>query len=239
MIVPKKGGKWRICVDFRELNKATLRDYFPLPFIDQVLDTLLGKQYFSFLDGYSGYNQIKIAPKDQEKTTFTCPWGTYAYKVLPFGLCNTPATFQRAVLGILADLVHDCVEIYMDDFTVYGNDFKEALDNLEKVLIRCQETNLALSHEKCKMMLTEGIVLGHHISSEGIKVDPTKIEIITGLSPPTTQKEVRNFLGHVGYYHRFIANFTKIAAPLFKLLVKDTGFCWDQHCQTAFDTLKS
>ena len=143
------------------------------------------------------------------------------------------------MLGILADLVHDCVEIYMDDFTVYGNDFKEALDNLEKVLIRCQETNLALSHEKCKMMLTEGIVLGHHISSEGIKVDPAKIEIITGLSPPTTQKEVRSFLGHAGYYRRFIANFTKIAAPLFKLLAKDIGFCWDQHCQTAFDTLKS
>ena len=111
VIVPKKGGKWRICVDFRELNKATLRDYFPLPFIDQVLDTLSGKQYFSFLNGYSGYNQIRIAPEDQEKTTFTCPWGTYAYKVLPFGLCNALATFQRAVLGILADLVHDCVWI--------------------------------------------------------------------------------------------------------------------------------
>ena len=92
------------------------------------------------------------------------------------------------MLGILADLVHDCVEIYMDDFTLYGNDFTEALDNLEKVLIRCQETNLALSYEKCKMMLTEGIFLRHHISSEGIKIDPTKIEIITGLSPPTTQK---------------------------------------------------
>ena len=100
-----------MCVDFRELNKATLKDYFPLPFIDQVLDTLSGKKYFSFLDGYSGYNQIRIAPEDQEKTTFTCPWGTYAYKVLPFGLCNAPATFQRAVLGIFADLIHDCVEV--------------------------------------------------------------------------------------------------------------------------------
>ena len=106
------------------------------------------KQYFSFLDGYSGYNQIRIAPRDQDKTNFTCPWGTYAYKVLPFELCNAPATFQRVVLGILADLVHDCVEIYMDDFTIYGNDFKESLENLEKLLIMCQETNLSLSHEK-------------------------------------------------------------------------------------------
>ena len=109
------------------MNKATLKDYFPLPFTDQVLDTLSGKQYFSFLDGYRGYNQILITPKDQGTMTFTCPWGTYAYRVLPFGLCNAPTTFQRVVLGIFTDLVHDCVEVYMDDFTVYGNTFKEAL----------------------------------------------------------------------------------------------------------------
>jgi hypothetical protein len=134
-VVPKKvTKKWRIFVDFRELNKATLKDYFPLPFIDQVLDTLSGKKYFSFLDGY---NQILIAPEDQDKTIFTCPWGTYAYRVLPFGLCNSPATFQRAVLRIFVDLIHDCVEVYMDDFTVYANTYWEALGNLEKVLIRC------------------------------------------------------------------------------------------------------
>ena len=106
--------------------------------------------------------------------------------MLPFGLCNAHATFQRAVLGILADLIHDCVEVYMDDFIVYGNNFEESLQHLEKVLIRCQETNLALSYEKCKMLLTECIFLGHHISSKGIKVDPTKIEIITSLLPSKT-----------------------------------------------------
>jgi hypothetical protein len=148
VVLKKVTGKWRIFVDFRELNKATLKDYFPLPFINQVLDTLSRKKYFSFLDGYSGYNQILIAPEDQDKTTFTCPWGTYAYRVLPFGLCNAPATFQRVVLGIFADLIHDCVEVYMDDFTFYGNTYQEALDNLEKVLIKCQEMNLSLSHEK-------------------------------------------------------------------------------------------
>ena len=102
-----------------------------------MLDTLFDKQYFSFIDGYSGYNQILIAPEDHDKTTFTCPWGTYDYRVFPFGLCNVPATFQRAVLGIFVDLIHDCVEVYMDDFTAYGNTFQEALDNLEKVMIRC------------------------------------------------------------------------------------------------------
>ena len=123
-----------MCVDYRELNKATLKDHFPLPFIDQVLDTLGGKKYFSFLDGFNRYNQIRIALEDQEKTIFTCPWGTYAYKVLQFGLCNAPATFQRAVLDIFSDLLHDCVEVYMDDFTVMGDTFEEALDILEKVL---------------------------------------------------------------------------------------------------------
>ena len=175
VVVPKKNGKWRICVDYRQLNKATLKDYFPLPFIDQVLDTLAGKSSFSFLDGFSGYNQIRIALEDQDKTTFTCPWGTYAYNVLPFGLCNAPATFHRVVLAISVDLVHDCVEVYMEYFLVYGNSFEHSLENLEKVLKRCIEANLSLSNEKCFMMLNEGIVLGHYISSQGIKVDPSKI----------------------------------------------------------------
>jgi len=154
VVLKKVIGKWRICVDFQELNKTTLNDYFPLPFIDQVLDTLSGKQYFSFLDRYNKYNKILIAPEDQDNTTFTCPWGNYAYSVLPFDLCNAPATFQRAVLGIFAKLIHDCVEVYMYEFTLYGNTYQEALDNIKKVLIRCQEMNLSLSHEKCKMLLT-------------------------------------------------------------------------------------
>eukprot|EP00253_Pinus_taeda_P007704 PITA_07704 len=212
VIVPKKNGKWRVCIDYRELNKATLKDHFPLPCIDQVLDTLAGKKYFSFLDGFSGYNQIQVAPEDQDKTTFTCPWGTFAYRVLPFGLCNAPTTFQRAVLGIFSDLIHDCVEVYMDDFTVYGDSFEEALENLEKVLIRCKETNLSLSHEKCFMMFTEGIILGHHISGDGIKVDRSKVEVISKLPIPKFQKDVRSFLGFTGYYRRFIENFTKIAS---------------------------
>jgi hypothetical protein len=193
VIVPNKNGKWRIFVDFRDLNKATHRDYFPLPFIDQVLDTLSGKKYFSFLDGFNGYNQIQIAPKDQEKTTFTCLWGTYSYRVLPFGLYNALATFQRVVLAIFSDLTNDCVEVYMYEFTIHGEDFQEALTSLEKVLIRCKETNLSLSNEKSKMILTEGIVLGHHIFGYGMRVDPTKIYIITKIRIPSSQKEVHIF----------------------------------------------
>jgi hypothetical protein len=202
------------------------------------LDTLSGKRYFSFLDGYSGYNQILIAPKDHDKTNFTCPWGTYAYRVLPFRLCNSPTIFQREVLGIFVDLIHDCVEVYMDDFTVYGNTYQESLDNLNKLLIICQEMNLSLSHEKCKMLLTEGVVLGNHVSSEGIKVDPAKFEVIVKLPPPKTQKEVRIFLGHARYYQRFIENFKNIVAQMFRFLTKDIDFFWTDQCQTTFETLK-
>jgi len=219
------------------LNKSTLKDHFPLPFIDQVLDTLASKKYL-FLDGFSGYNQIQVAPEDQDKTTFTCPWGTYAYQVLPFGLCNAPATFQRAVLGIFSDLIHDCVKIYMDDFTLYESTFEEALKNLEKVLKIFKEENLSLSHEKCFTMIIEGISLGHHILGDGIKVDKSKVEVISQLSIPSCQKDVRSFLGFIGYYRRFIENFTKLASPLFKLVTKDCEFNWNFNFQLAFKTLK-
>ena len=135
--------------------------------------------------------------------------------------------------------MHDCIEVYMDDFTVYGNTFQEALDHLEEVLVQCQETNLSLSHKKCKMLLTEGIVLRHHVSSQGIKVDPTIIEVIVNLPSPKTQKEVRSFFGHAGYYRSFIEIFTKIVAPMFKLLMKDVESKWIESYQSAFEVLKA
>jgi len=147
--------------------------------------------------------------------------------------------FQRVVLGIFSDLIHDCVEVYIDDFIVYGNTSEEALENLEKVLKICKETNLSLSHEKCFMMFTKGIVLGHHISGDGIKVDKSKVEVISKLSIPNCQKDVRSFLGFTGYYRKFIKNFTKMASPLFKLLTKDCEFNWNLDCQLAFETLKT
>jgi hypothetical protein len=127
VIVPKNNGKWHVCIDYHELNKATLKHHFPLPFIEQVLDTLGGKTYFSFLDGFSGYKKNLIDLEDQEKTTFTFPQGAYAYRVLPFILCNASATFQCVVLGIFSDLIHECVEVYMDDFNFYGNSLEESL----------------------------------------------------------------------------------------------------------------
>ena len=134
--------------------------------------------------------------------------------MLPFGLCNAPTIFQRAVIGIFLGLVNDSMEIFMYDFTPYGKDFEEALKNLEKVLTRCEQTQLSLSTEKCHMMMSEVVVLGNFISAHGIQVDPSKIKVIKNIPTPVTQKEVQSFLGHAGYYQRFIENFSKLASTL-------------------------
>jgi hypothetical protein len=125
---------YRMCIDFRKLNKETRKDHKPLPFMEQILERLANNSYFCFLDGYSGYSQIAIQPEDQEKTTFTCPYGTYAYRLMPFGLCNAAATFQECVLKIFDDLVEKTMEVLMDDFVVYGTAFENCLYNLDKVL---------------------------------------------------------------------------------------------------------
>ena len=139
---------WRVCIDYRKLNATTRKDHFPLPFIDQMLERLAGHSFYCFLDGYSGYNQIVIAPEDQEKTTFTCPFGTFAYRRMPFGLCNAPATFQRCMVSIFSDYVEKIIEVFMDDFSIFGDSFDDCLANLTLILKRCVETNLLLNWEK-------------------------------------------------------------------------------------------
>ena len=154
---------WRACIDYMRLNEVTRKDHFPLPFMDQLIERISGQPFYCFLDGYSGYFQIEIAAEDQEKTTFTCPFGTYAYRRMPFGLCNAPATFQRCMLSIFSDLVERIMEVYMDDITVYEGSFEECLISLETVLHRCIEKNLVLNWEKCHFMVSQGILLGHII----------------------------------------------------------------------------
>ena len=203
-----------------------------------MLDRLAGHPHFCFLVGYSGYNQIAIAPEDKEKTTFTCPYGTFAFRRMPFGLCNAPATFKRCMMSMFSDLVEEVMEIFMDDFTVYGSSFEHCLNNLETVLQRCKDKQLALNWEKCHFMVTEGIVLGHKISTTGLEVDQSKVLIIKTLAPPTTVKGIRSFLGHAGFYRRFIKDFSKIARSLCKLLEKDTRFNFDESCKEAFEEIK-
>ena len=204
-----------------------------------MLDRLAGYEYYCFLDGYSGYNQIAIALEDQEKTTFTCPYGTFAFRRMPFGLCNAPSTFQRCMMAIFSDMVEKTIEIFMGDFSVMGDSFDNCLANLRAVLARCEETNLVLNWEKCHFMVQEGIVLGHRISARGIEVDRAKIEAIEKLPPPSSVKGIRSFLGHAGFYRRFIKDFSQIAKPLSNLLVQGVPFEFDSQCLHAFTVLKN
>ncbi|GJS95642.1 reverse transcriptase domain-containing protein [Tanacetum coccineum] len=205
---------WRVCIDYRKLNETTAKDHFPLPFIDQMLERLAGNKYFCFLDGFSGYFQILIDPMDQEKTTFTCPFDTYAYRRMPFGLCNASATFQRCMLRIFHDMIEESIK-------------------------HCKDAHLVLNWEKCHFMVKEGIVLGHKVSSAGLEVDKAKINVISKLPPPANIKGVRSFLGHAGFYRRFIKDFSKIARPLTKLLENDTPFEFNDECRKAFELLKA
>ncbi|RVW73082.1 Retrovirus-related Pol polyprotein from transposon 17.6 [Vitis vinifera] len=197
-----------------------------------------GRNYYTPHFRLEGYFQIEIDVADQEKTTFTCPFGTYAYRRMPFGLCNAPATFQRCMLSIFSDMVERIMEVFMDDITVYGGTFEECLVNLEAVLHRCIEKDLVLNWEKCHFMVRQGIVLGHIISEKGIEVDKAKVELIVKLPSPTTVKGVRQFLGHAGFYRRFIKGFSSLSKPLCELLAKDAKFIWDERCQNSFDQLK-
>ncbi|CAN6462463.1 unnamed protein product [Victoria cruziana] len=229
---------WRVCIDYRKLNSATRKDHFPLPFLDQVVKRLAGKSYFCFLDGYSVYNQVEVHPDDQEKTTFTCPFGTFAFRRMPFGLYNAPDTFQRCILSIFVDMLDDTMEVFMDDFSIYGSSFDDCLRKLEKVLIRCEETNLILSCEKSHFMVREGIVLGHIVSDRGIEVDKAKVETLAKLTPPFSVRKVRSFMGHAGFYRRFIQDFSKISRPLCELLAKDVAFVFSEDCLRSFKMLK-
>ncbi|GJZ90920.1 reverse transcriptase domain-containing protein [Tanacetum coccineum] len=192
---------WRVCIDYRKLNEATIKGHFPLSFMDQMLERLTGNKYLCFLDGFSGYFQIPIDPIDQEKTTFTCLYGTYAFRRMPFGLCNAPATFQRCMLAIFYDMIEESVEVFMDDFSFFGSSFDQFLNNLDKMFQCCKDAHLVLNWEKCHFMVKEGIVLGHKVSEAGLEVDKAKIEVISKLSPPTNikvkailgKKEGRNF----------------------------------------------
>nr|XP_033513304.1 uncharacterized protein LOC117277971 [Nicotiana tomentosiformis] len=229
---------WRMCIDYRRLNDATRKDHFPLPFINQMLEKVAGHGCYCFLDGYSGYNQIPIAPDDVEKTTFTCPSRIFAYRRMPFGLCNEPTIFQRCMMSIFLDLNAKYLKVFMDDFTLFRDDFEDCLRNLELVLKRCEDTHLVHNWEKCHFMVKEGIVLCHKVITEGIVVDRAKVDAIAKIPPPTLVKSIRSFLGHVGFYRRFIKNFSSITKLLTALLAKDVKFVFDVEYLRAFELIK-
>lgn len=238
VLVRKKDDTYRFCVDYRRLNAATKSDVYPLPRIDDYLDTLAGARYFTTLDLASGYWQVAMEPQSIEKTTFVTHTGSYEFLVMPFGLKNAPATFQRLMGKVLAGLPQTVCMDYIDDILVVGNTFERHLENLEAVLQRLQAAGLKLKTQKCAVGRREVMYLGYVISPEGIRTDPKKTHAVTEFPTPTNVSQLRSFVGLTSYYRRFIKNYARIARPLHALTGKNQPYVWTGECQAAFEELK-
>lgn len=256
VLAKKKDNSLRLCVDFRKLNARTLKDAYALPRISDILDSLSGSKYFSVLDMKSGYHQIEIMEQHKQRTAFTAgPLGFFEYHRMPFGLTNSPATYQRLMEEIIGDLNHNICEIYIDDIIIYSSTYEEHLDRLHQVFSKFREAGMKLSPKKCSFVRNRVQYVGHIVSSDGISTDPEKTRKVAEWPIPTNVDEVRSFLGFCGYYRSFIKDFSKIVRPLNSLLAghgvpkksrrkatpkttKKTTWKWTDEEQTAFDKIK-
>ncbi|EXX64785.1 gag-pol fusion protein [Rhizophagus irregularis DAOM 197198w] len=238
MVVKKKNGKLKFCVNYKPLNNITKKDNYPLPRIDELLDSLQDAQWFTTLDLASGYWQIKVRAEDQEKTAFITKFGTYEFKVMPFGLCNAPATFQRTMDKVLHKIKEKFVLVYLDDVIIYSKTFKDHIQHLKEVLNRIRKANLRLKAEKCHFAAAEHQFLGHVVGKEGVKPDPEKVNKMVNYPEPQNIRELRKVLGLFSYYRRFIKDFAKVADPMYKLLKKDAPYEWTNLQQKAFENLR-
>lgn len=238
VLVKKKDNTLRFCVDYRKLNQVTKRDVYPLPRIDDALDRLRNAKYFSSLDLKNGYWQIEVDERDREKTAFVTPDGLYEFKVLPFGLCSAPATFQRMMDTVLSGLKWQACLVYLDDVVIFAASFEEHLDRLRMVLQALRSAQLTIKPQKCHFGFQELRFLGHVISSEGVKPDPDKTAAVKNFPRPTDKKSVRRFLGLCAYYRRFVENFSVIAEPLTRLTRDNVPFAWQDDQEDAFNELR-
>lgn len=233
VLVGKKDGSWRLCVDYRALNGKTIKNKYPIPVIDELIDELSGATVFSKLDLRAGYHQLKVINEDVYKTAFKTHTGHYEFLVMPYGLTNAPASFQEWMNQVFKPLLRKCVLVFFYDILVYSKSHEEYFTHLQMVFDLMQANEMFVKGSKCDFAVDKIEYLGHFISKEGVQTDPSKVSAIDSWPVPVNAKEVRSFLGLAGYYKKFVRNFAVISRPLSDLTKKE-GFSWSDEAQAAF-----
>ncbi|CAL9018079.1 unnamed protein product [Prunus brigantina] len=239
LVAKQEKGKWRVCVDYTDLNKACPKDNFPLPRIDQLVDSTSGNQLLSFMDAYSGYNQIMMYDDDKAKTSFIIERGTYCYKVMPFGLKNAGATYQRLVNKIFKEQIGRTMEVYVDDMLVKAPKRADHLKNLTEAFSLLRQYRMKLNPSKCTFGVSSGRFLGYLVTQRGIEAHPRQIKAILEMKSPSTVKEIQSLTGRAAALNRFLSKSTDKCRPFFKALKKGQKDKWDEECEVAFQNLKT
>jgi hypothetical protein len=234
----KKDGSMRFCGDYRPLNLQTRRDSFPMPLVDDVISQLGKSAWFTTLDLQSGFWQIRMAPEDMKKTALVIKTGLYDWTVMPFGLKNATITFTKTMSLVFKELGGEFLKVFVDDLNIHSENWEDHLQHLEAVFAKLREVNLKLNLGKCCFAARNIAFLGHVVSREGTRPDPSKIDVVVHFLVPKTVTDVRSFLGLTGYYRNYVQGYAQLAVPLFELTKKEVAFVWDLGCQSAFEALK-
>jgi hypothetical protein len=234
----KKDGSMRFCGDYRPLNLQTRRDSFPMPLVEDIISQLGKSAWFTALNLQSGFWQVRMAPEDMKKTALVTKTGLYEWTVMPLGLKNATSTFIRTMSLVFKDLGSEFLKVFVDDLNVHSKNWEDHLQHLEGVLAKLREINLKLNPGKCCFAARSIVFLGHVVSHEGTRPDPSKIDVVVHFPVPKTVTDVRSFLGFTGYYRNYVKGYARMAVPLFELTKKEVAFVWDLGCQSSFEALK-